>query len=205
VTDQEVRRLVRSGELIAQRIGTREWAIDEDSIAQRVARRPSPGRPWTPAVSWAALWQISGLPVDWLPRTSLSRLRRRIRERNPYQLAAATATRANLEYFVLPPSELGRLRAESGIVTGGGPPLLNLYCDPATRHRIDSRYDLLPATRAAANLALRTTRRPQLWPRVPADAMPAGIAAVDLLDSPLADLRQAGHDQLSCLVSSFRS
>jgi excisionase family DNA binding protein len=213
VTEQEVRRLISAGELAARRFGeTGQWQVDATAVAQRAARPPTRSRPWVPAVAWAALWHLSGLPVDWLSRGDLSRLRRRLEGTDPAVLAASTRRRALVEHGRALPEYVDRVISEVGAVRTGvsaaaeaGADLVStgsadLYCSPRLRASLIARYGIDLAS-PNPNITLRTPSDDALPVLTDRTAMPSAVVAVDLFDSLEPRAHRAGHDVLAQLIA----
>src|SRR5450756_2876489 len=99
VSQRQVQRLIASGELPAARTAGDAWVVDAAALNALTRTRPERGRPWSPAVAWAALWQLSGLQHDWLDRRSASRLSQRLAELPVDGLLHACRRRAILHRY----------------------------------------------------------------------------------------------------------
>jgi excisionase family DNA binding protein len=217
VTEQEIRRLISAGELAADRFGeTGQWAVDARAVAQRAARSPSRGRPWEPAVAWAALWLLSGHPADWLSASDRSRLRRRMREIEPDALAIATRKRAFVESGRVLPEYVDRLASAQGVVRTGvsataeaGADLVStgavdIYSPTTLRPLLIAQFGVDLASRNP-NVVLRTLPANILPVLGDRDVMPSAVVAVDLLDSTDPRTVRAGRDVLIQLLERARS
>lgn len=215
VAEREVRRLLSAGELGGERFGG-SWMVDAWSVARRAALRPGRGRPWVPRVAWAALWLLSGLDVSWLSSGDLSRLRRRLQGTDPVALAGATRARASLDRVRVLPEYLDSLVASPEVVRGGvsaaeavaadvvSTGVAEIYCASHVRGELFTRYGVQ-----------ESTSNPNLYVRVPAidnlpvltdrHTMPAGVVAVDLLDSIDPRTVSAGHDLAEQLLQGIRA
>jgi excisionase family DNA binding protein len=93
VGEEQVRRLVRSGQLLATKVG-QTVVIDDDAVDARARLAVRPGRLLVPATAWGALWEVSGERAAWLGAADRSRLRARLRRYDAEHLVAATRARA---------------------------------------------------------------------------------------------------------------
>lgn len=103
-----VRELAAAGRLPADKLGDR-WLIDEAALERwrRTAHPSHSGRPWSPAVAWAALHLLSGnaAPLEALPRKTRYRIRQRLAAADGLaSLAGRMRNRATVERFSLHPS-----------------------------------------------------------------------------------------------------
>ncbi|MBN9374162.1 MAG: excisionase family DNA-binding protein, partial [Cellulomonas sp.] len=60
VSQRQVQRLIRAGEVPARRTAGDAWALDALAVNARARSRPSRGRRWSTEISWGALWMLSG-------------------------------------------------------------------------------------------------------------------------------------------------
>lgn len=72
---------------------------DADSVTRYELRRKRAGRNLDARTAWAILYELSGRPVNWLPRSTHGRMRMRIREGNVEELASAVATRTRVHRY----------------------------------------------------------------------------------------------------------
>ncbi|WP_020387945.1 helix-turn-helix domain-containing protein [Kribbella catacumbae] len=214
VSPQEVRRLIAAGELAAERLGERSWSLDEASVRLRAARGAGRGRPWIPAKAWAALWRLSGLPVDWLSTGEMWRLRAQLDEISADGLVIATRRRAGVEAGRVLPEYLERLVETDGVVRTGmsaaaaagadliGTGQIDLYCGASLRSDLVARYGI-DLTSSNPNVVLRVPEGdlPLLEGR---EVMPAAVVAADLLGSTEPRAVRAGRDLLGGLLTASR-
>lgn len=125
-----VRRLVRAGEIPAQKVGAR-WLVSESALRQRDRLRPSSGRPLSPNMAWALMDLVgAGLgagedvravaAVHELPdRRARHRLRRLLADAPPTERWAAwLRRRAKPERVWVHPGVEERLASESRLHPG---------------------------------------------------------------------------------------
>lgn len=125
-----VRRLVREGEIPAQKVGAR-WLVSESALRQRDRLQPSSGRPLSPNMAWALLELAgAGLRADedvrgvravheLLDRRARHRLRRLLADAPPpNRWAAWLRRRAQPERVWVHPGVIGRLASDSRIHAG---------------------------------------------------------------------------------------
>lgn len=79
VSQRQVERLARAGELTVTRTVAGALLIDAVSVHRLAQADRHGGRPASAATAWAALALLSGERVGWLDRPALSRLRHRLR------------------------------------------------------------------------------------------------------------------------------
>ena len=125
-----VRRLVREGEIPAQKVGAR-WLVSESALRQRDRLQPSSGRPLSPNTAWALL-ELAGAglragqdvravaAVHELPdRRARYRLRRLLADAPPTdRWAAWLRRRANPERVWVHPGVEERLASDSRLHPG---------------------------------------------------------------------------------------
>jgi excisionase family DNA binding protein len=207
VSAHEVRRLVASGDLAATRAG-RTILVDDAAVRARLRSRTGRGRALAPATAWAALLEASGERAAWLERSTKSRLRRWLRERDPELIAVACRRRAERRELNVLPTYDDAVMSARGVVTGGisaADQLASQISDvgAGTSEMYCSRHTLDALTR---DFGLTGTGRPNLIVRIPTfdDAsvlgrpvMPVAVVAVDMSESADARTRRAGLDILT--------
>jgi hypothetical protein len=210
VSERQVARLARSGELTVSRVVGRALLLDAASVHRWGQKERHNGRPWTAATAWAALALLSGEHVDWLSAPALSRLRHRLRAADATELTWATRRRATVRRM----HGWGR---DAGLLQTG----VSALCDPA----MSTVFDLSPVERGAdgyvrargfadvvTTLGLFDDAEGDVTVRVvPDDAgyrvdrpLTAAIA-VDLAESLDARESAAGRRVLTQLLDIFRS
>ncbi|MGY1846988.1 helix-turn-helix domain-containing protein [Blastococcus sp. SYSU DS1021] len=211
VEPEQVRRLIRAGKLAAHRVG-RTLVLDEDAVEGRARLPITAGRALAPRTVWAALWQLSGEDVDWLPPADRSRLLARLRGYDAERLVAAARDRAERHELRVLPAYRQRLLDADGVVPSGltaaavvGADIVaaeaaaELYCAEATLDEL--RRELGLSERGEANLVVHV-------PRYEVDLtgrahMPAAVVAVDLAESPDVRTRRAGLDLLAAALGDL--
>ena len=213
VSAQEVRRLVRTGTLPAQRVG-RTLVLSDDAVDERARLDVGPGRVLSPAVAWATLWELSGEHAGWLDRPARSRLNARLASSDAEQVVAAVRDRAERHELRVLPAYLDRVLAAPGVVTSGitaadavgadivaaGAPA-ELYCAADTLDGL--RRDLGLSERGEPNLVVRVPRFAEL-PLTGREHAPSAVVAVDLAGSADARTRRAGLDLLTKALIAAR-
>ena len=94
VSQRQVERLARAGELMVTRTVGGALLLDSGSVHRWAQRDRHRGRPWSPATAWAALTLLSGARVDGLSPPALSRLRHRLRNSDASDLPWRVRRRA---------------------------------------------------------------------------------------------------------------
>ena len=200
VSQRQVQRLIRAGELPAQRTAGDAWLVDALALNALGRARPSRGRPWTAETAWAALWRLSGLDVGWLGARTEARLRERLRHLDTAGLVVACRRRAVTHRYRASDSFVEALRetvvrSGTSAVTAADFGLaaeatrVDGYCDPKAHDDFVTRFHLTPDTRG--NVTLRVVHAPPagLLDRA---AMPTAAIALDLAESLEVRERSAG-------------
>lgn len=94
ISQRQVERLARAGELMVTRNVGGALLLDGASVHGWAQRDRRHGRPWSAATAWAALTLLSGERVDWLSPSALSRLRHRLRSSDASELTWQVRRRA---------------------------------------------------------------------------------------------------------------
>ena len=97
----QVARLVRDEELDAIRSAGGIYLVNAESLERYRLLFRGKGRPWDKEVSWAALWILSGLTVEWLTYAQQRRLSARLKNIEAMDLAWAARKRAKTIQFRL--------------------------------------------------------------------------------------------------------
>ena len=212
VGEEQVRRLVRSGQLVASKVG-QTVVIDDDAVDARARLAVRAGRALAPATAWGALWELSGERATWLNPADRSRLRGRLGRYDAQQLVAAIRARAVRHPVRVLPAYRASVLAAEGVVVSGltaaaavGADLLSTggedeaYCSTVTFTRLRSDYAV--SDRGQANLVLRI-------PRFDLDVggrerMPDAVVAVDLAESSDVRTRRAGLHLLTEMLGRTR-
>ncbi|WP_346619236.1 helix-turn-helix domain-containing protein [Blastococcus montanus] len=212
VEPEQVRRLIRAGKLVARRVG-RTLVLDEDAVEGRARLPITAGRALAPRTVWAALWQLSGEDVDWLPPGDRSRLLARLRGYDAERLVAAARDRAERHELRVLPAYRQRLLDADGVVPSGltaaaavGADIIaaeaaaEVYCTQGVLDQL--RRELGLSERGEANLVVRVPRYEglQLTGRA---HMPVAVVAVDLAESPDVRTRRAGLDLLAAALGDL--
>lgn len=209
VSEEQVRRRVRTGKLPAQKIGT-TVVLSDEVVEHRLHLRLHAGRDFAPRSAWGSLWLLSGQAAPWLSPSERSRLRRRLKGWTPEQLVAAERSRADRSDARVLPRYLDRALAEEGVVVGGmtaaglvGADVVaaaapaEIYCTAEVAARLRTRLGM--TERGEANLIVRVPRGP-LDLLAGRRVMPPAAVAVDLAESSDPRTRRAG---LTLLAASL--
>jgi excisionase family DNA binding protein len=117
VTDHEIARLVRDGELSAINAAGRAFLLSANEVHLYASIRQGKGRPLSASIAWAALWLLSGLDTDWLDYSQMRRLRIKLKNITPEELVWQTRKRMSTKRFRVSQSFIPKLREEL-ILTG---------------------------------------------------------------------------------------
>lgn len=208
VSQRQVQRLIASGELPASRTAGDAWVVDALTLNALARDRPSRGRPWTPAVAWAALWQLSGLHPDWLDRRSASRLSERLTKLGGEGVLHACRRRAAVHRYRVSDSFVDELN--TAVVLTGTSAMdagvfgmsrdatrVDGYCDETALADLAVRFHLAEDHRGNATLRVAPMRALPIGDR---DEMPLAVVAADLAESIEARERSAGLRVLGNLL-----
>ncbi|SDO46825.1 helix-turn-helix domain-containing protein [Geodermatophilus sp. DSM 45219] len=212
VGPEQVRRLIRAGKLAARKVG-RTLVLDDDAVDGRARLPITAGRVLAPRTAWAALWQLSGEDVDWLPAPDRSRLVARIRCYDAERLVAASRDRAERCELRVLPAYRQQVLAADGVVPSGLTAAAAVGADIVAAESVDEVY-CSAGTLAALRreLGLSDRGQPNLVVRVPRydrldltgrAHMPTAVVAVDLAESAEVRTRRAGLDMLAAALSDL--
>lgn len=197
ISPGRVRELVHNGQLDAKRFG-RAMLIDADSVHRRAhIVRPTVGRPLSPRMAWAVLWQLSGVRAPWVVAAERNRVNKYLRRLPVERWPQMLAKRADVYRARMLPGPLGRLRNDPRAVVGGvaaavhyGLDLVGdideveLYVEPEYFHELVARkrIDLDPQV---PNVLIRVPFLPSVlrFSEDHAGFAPPAAAAADLMDS----------------------
>lgn len=205
ISVQRVRALARAGRLPAVKVGHR-WVVDRLSPGHHERRS---GRPLSPQSAWGVLALLSGSHPGWIHASSVSRLRRRLKN-NEWAVRALerSQSRARIERFRFLPSDLAKLREEPGLVLSGLSALtpdfdiveahdrLDAYVDARKLDSLRLRYRPAPGN-TDANVTLRVPSQPWI---MTCSRAPAPVVAADLLEDRDARVSRAGRNALRRLL-----
>ncbi|SDX69046.1 DNA binding domain-containing protein, excisionase family [Amycolatopsis xylanica] len=195
VAPEHVYELIAAGRLEAVQPG-RELLVRSDSVWHRThVVRPQAGRPWSPRMAWAVMWQMSGLRPTWLSSSEQVRAQRYVR-RPPEQWPRLLSARAQKHEALMLPAALKKLLNRKAVCVGGleagvahGAQLVSdenhrreLYVSPKI-------FDELRGARGirwnseAPNVTFRVVPGPIVDQVTLPDIAPPAVAAADLLDT----------------------
>ncbi len=190
VTAGRVRTLVASGELTARRLG-RVLLVEAATVDQRAQLGALDGRRFSPRRAWGLLFLIDGLDTPWLDPVSRAKLRNFIAHHDLSSVRPRLVTRAQRYQLRAPPSYLGAIRREPGLMRTGVSAAYDVGADliPGdefdaylTADHLDALVDKYKLRQSnEPNITLRTTLAltPD-WPMRP--VAPASVVAIDLAD-----------------------
>lgn len=207
VSQRQVQRLIRSGEVPARRTAGDAWVLDALAVNSLARSRPSRGRPWSTEVAWGALWMLSGLEANWVDARTRSRLSSRLEGMDAADVVHACRRRADVVRCRVSESFLDDLRStlvQSGTSAAeqfglaGDTTRVEGYCDADAWPRLRSTFHL--ADDARGNATIRLTAFTDVLAS-PGAAMPKAVVAVDLAESYEARERSAGLRALEELLA----
>lgn len=213
---QEVRRMVRSGQLCAQRRAGR-WAVPLSEV-RRLERLPCPvGRPFSPRSAWAMLAMLAGEDLPYLSAPRRSQLRRHLHDADIEDLAARLARRADRKLACAHPSALSRLAADPRVVVSGlaaaeraGARLVGVdagevegYVAEGEVAAVCAQHGVIDAD-AVANVVLRIVDDAGVVPRRQGVAA-ATVVGLDLWESGDALASEEGRRLFTEAIEEFRS
>ena len=210
VTDHEIARLVRDGELSATKVAGRAFLLDASEVHLYAEIRQGKGRPLSPPSAWAALWLLSGLNVDWLDYSQMRRLRIKLKSIAPEELVWQTRRRMSAKRFRASRSFIPKLRGEL-VLTGKScisvlgseiteqSEILEGY-SPLGFQALEQRYHL--AEDATGNAIIRVAEGEQrLFDGI--EQAPIAVVAADLAITLDTRERSAGLNVLRRLLNEF--
>jgi excisionase family DNA binding protein len=118
VSPEQVRELVRSGDLEAIKPG-RDVLVRSEAVERRATVvKPKAGRPLSPSMAWAVLWLVSDVKPHWVSSSELVRVRRYAR-RPLAEWPRLLAGRAQVHRVRMPSAVRKRVRSMTGVAAGG--------------------------------------------------------------------------------------
>lgn len=116
VTHRRATELLSSGAVAGRKLANGTWLADADSVTRyESAARRGRGRALDAATAWGLLWELAGLDADWLTPSTRSRVRRRIRQTGPEDLARVVSGRTTMRHYRAANAE----RAARGLIATG--------------------------------------------------------------------------------------
>lgn len=209
VSQRQIQRLIRVGEVPARRTAGDAWVLDALAVNALARSRPSRGRPWSPEAAWGALWMLSGLRATWVGARAESRAWSRLGALEPAALVHACRRRAHVRRCRVSDSFLDDLRgalvpsgasAAEQFGLSGETAQVEGYCDGATWAAILSKLRLAADPRG--NATIRVTTVSEVL-GVGLSAMPVAVVAADLAQSREARERSAGLAALADLQNEL--
>ena len=207
VSQRQIQRLIRSGEVPARRTAGDAWVLDALAVNSLARSRPSRGRPWSTEVAWGALWMLSGLEAEWVDDRTRSRLSSRLDGMDSADVVHACRRRADVVRCRVSESFLDDLRSAVVLSGTGAAEQFGLAGD-STRVEGYCRADVWPGIRSAYHLAEdargNATIRVTTFAEVLAGGgvtMPKAVVAADLAESYEASERNAGLRALEELLA----
>ncbi len=215
VSPRRVRQLLAAGELTGEDVGGRAL-LDAAQVERHAARRPSPGRPFSPALAWMVLAVLSdpgGPQPAAADRSTRHRLRRLLAQlsdpKGPSveELESLLRRRARThrywihpglvaQVFTDPRVSAGRARAAAahGLDVNPGEDALG-YVAATDLADVEAEYALEPDLDGPLELR---AYEPQLSGTTPSGGMPVPVAAAvfDLLESDDVRLQRIARDWL---------
>lgn len=201
--------MASGGQLSGERIGG-IWLLDESSVERRKRLSPQAGRPFESRNAWGILLLASGQEPEGLDSSSLSRLKRILRENGVEQLIPRLAKRGKKKRYRSHPGELKYIIEDERLTATGISAAGYFDLDLVSGAEVDgyvreseeagfiSRHALKPAS--DGNVSLRVVPD-ESWEfvREGRKAPPAAVA-VDLLEDVDARSQSAGRQALESLV-----
>lgn len=198
VSQRQVERLIRRGEVPARRTAGDAWVVDALAVNALGRSRPTRGRPWSAEVAWGALWVLSDLEAPWLDPRTRSRVSGRLASMDALGLVHACRRRADVVRYRVSESFLDELRevlvlsGESAAEQYGlaeDAARVEGYCEADKAAELRAKFRLVDDERG--NVTLRATRFARVV-NVGLRTMPTAVVAVDLAESYEARERDAG-------------
>ena len=150
ISVQRVRALARAGRISAAKVGHR-WVVERLSPGGHERRS---GRPLSPHSAWAVLALISGFRPSWIDASSVSRLRRRLKNAEwTLRALKRSQARSKIERFRFLPCDLAKIRTERGLVLSGLSALTPDFNVVEAYDRIDAYVDARKLNIPAATIS----------------------------------------------------
>lgn len=197
VDPSRVRQLLRAGELAGMQVSG-VWVVEEEGVARRADRPPSPSRPMSPSRAWGLLDLLDGGKADWLDAPARSQVRAfaaRLTFAPAQRWRDLLRRREQRLAFLAHPAAVRRVVQDERVVVGGpamaaasgldlvapGAATAEVWCRPEDVAPLVRAAALRPVvSRASADLVVRVPR--EVWPFPAGLAGPSTVAAT-LLDS----------------------
>ena len=224
VSSRQVRGLIASGQLPAQRLGS-VWLLDPEAVRARARQGAPSGRPFAPAFAWEVLWLLDALcaapgpglvdPRVW-ERVADRRVRHRLREvlaepRSASRWRQALSGRARRVPVWVHPGVVDRLGEDLRLRLGGSAAAASYQVEATDaeprRWYVDAddldvvmarhrlkRDDSSPSELMVIPAVVPVHRRP-----IQGAPVPLGVSLVDLLESSDARERHAAERRLGPL------
>lgn len=211
VTDHEIARLVRDGELSAIKAAGRAFLLSASEVQLYAAIRQGKGRPLSASTAWAALWLLSGLDADWLDYSQMRRLHIKLKNITPEALVWQTRKRMSTKRFRVSQSFVSKLKEEL-VLTGRSciselnselteqSEILEGYAH-VSLHDLEKRYHLVEDVTGNAIIHIAEGEQ-QLSDSM--GATPIAVVAADLAITLDARERRVGLDVLRRLIDEFK-
>lgn len=92
--------LLADGAIIGYKLSSGAWLANADSVLRyETSARRGGGRKLDTDTAWGLLWELSGLHAAWLTRSTLSRVRGRLRTWSAEELARAVSGRTRVHHY----------------------------------------------------------------------------------------------------------
>ena len=211
VTQHQVAQLCRSGEVAFKRIAGNALLVDSRSLRQYIQLRKGRGRPFDQKTALAALWMLSGLPVDWLEYPQLRRLKIRLAQIDADSLVWLTRRRSEVRAFRVSRSFANEISGRL-ILTGSSDAVAQRFGltprgDTVEGYVVKSdlpclEEDFFLVDDSDGNVVLRVADWLPDWNEA---AMPAAVCAADLATSLNTRERSAGIRVLEAMLDEYAS
>lgn len=211
VTDHEIARLIRDGELSALKAAGRAFLLSAGEVHLYAAIRQGKGRPLSASTAWAALWLLSDLDVDWLDYSQMRRLRIKLKTITPEELVWQTRKRMNTKRFRVSQSFIPKLKQELALTGRSCISVLDSELTEQSEilegyarlslHDLEKKYHL--AEDVTGNAIIHIAEDDQsLFESI--GQAPIAVVAADLAITLDTRERSAGLDVLRKLLNEFR-
>ena len=212
LSEPQVRRLVRSGALVSERVG-KSWLVSAAAVRERQQRNHPAGRPVSAAMAWSFLWVLEGPAGRAVAAEDDRRQRYRLRRMLDHAPAPedwsfwlrrrAEPRRYWVHPAVLPKIEQDRRLRPSGVGSASAP-VRCWYVDEGDVVAVAREHRAKPDPAGQVVLMAIPDNVP-VELRPPAGGpVPNAVALVDLLDSVDAREKHEGAVRLSALLVEAR-
>ncbi|MBT1179703.1 hypothetical protein [Bifidobacterium vespertilionis] len=209
VSERRVTALRQAHEITALPVGAGGFLITASSVQRYERWAGKPGRPYSAAMAFAALYLLSGEPTPWIDAPHRYRLRQYLRTTDAEKLTRLCRRRARTLEFWCRDSLIGKAAARMRLSAATGPLAAKFQLTDTNALEgyatADDAEWITAACRMKINVEPITVRlRVADWLPDGDGPMPLAVCAADLAESNDPRERRAGLETLEHLLEHFR-